>query len=274
MGLGKKELPKRVVSIGGRLGYIDNGNVANSQITLFQWDDALLISDVRGLEIKTLPELDLERVQTAWQEAVFALYLAEDKIERLVKVSETGQVVYKAEKGACRAFPDPQRDELARGSQRNFQILDPLEFLAEFTQHIPPQSAHLIRYYGWYSNKARGLRRKQAEAAAAGEIVAAKSPAGASTGEAEPAPARSRASQTWAMLIKRVYEIAPLICPRCSGQMQIVAFLEPPQGDVIEKILRGHRRAAMVGGLWVSRSAPGAAGRGPPRLRPGLRLGQ
>jgi len=35
---------------------------------------------------------------------------------------------------ACRAFPDPQRDELARGPQRNFQILDPLEFLAEFTR--------------------------------------------------------------------------------------------------------------------------------------------
>ena len=33
-------------------------------------------------------------------------------LSRLVKVSETGQVIYKAEKGACRAFPDPQRDEL------------------------------------------------------------------------------------------------------------------------------------------------------------------
>ncbi|MCE9630163.1 MAG: Gfo/Idh/MocA family oxidoreductase [Planctomycetia bacterium] len=52
-GLGKQELPKRVVSLGGRLGYVDNGDVANSQITIFQWDDALLISDVRGLEIKT-----------------------------------------------------------------------------------------------------------------------------------------------------------------------------------------------------------------------------
>jgi hypothetical protein len=52
-GLGKRELPKRVVSLGGRLGYVDNGNVANTQVTLFQWDDALLISDVRGLEIKT-----------------------------------------------------------------------------------------------------------------------------------------------------------------------------------------------------------------------------
>ncbi len=52
-GLGKQELPKRVVSLGGRLGYVDNGDVANSQITIYQWDDALLVSDVRGLEIKT-----------------------------------------------------------------------------------------------------------------------------------------------------------------------------------------------------------------------------
>jgi hypothetical protein len=60
-------------------------------------------------------------------------------LSRLVQVTETGQVVYKAEKDACRAFPDRQRDERARGPQRNFQILDPLEFLAEFIQHILPQ---------------------------------------------------------------------------------------------------------------------------------------
>jgi predicted dehydrogenase len=51
--LGKQELPKRVVSLGGRLGYVDNGDVANSQVSIFQWDDAILISDVRGLPIKT-----------------------------------------------------------------------------------------------------------------------------------------------------------------------------------------------------------------------------
>ena len=51
--LGKQELPKRVVSLGGRLGYIDNGDVANSQVTIYQWDDAVLVSDVRGLPIKT-----------------------------------------------------------------------------------------------------------------------------------------------------------------------------------------------------------------------------
>jgi hypothetical protein len=64
----------------------------------------------------------------------------------LVKVTKTGQVVYKAEKDACRAFPDPRGNGLAPGPKRNFQILEPLEFLAEFTQHIPPSGSHLIRY--------------------------------------------------------------------------------------------------------------------------------
>ena len=79
-------------------------------------------------------------------------------------MTDTGQVVLKAEKAACRAFPDPKGDGIASGPKRNFQILSPLDFLAEFTQHIPPKSSHLIRYYGSYSNKARGMRRK-AEAA-------------------------------------------------------------------------------------------------------------
>jgi hypothetical protein len=42
---------------------------------------------------------------------------------------------------------------------------------------------------------------------------------------------------TWAMLIKRGYEVASLSCPRCGGRMKIVAFIEPPPGEVIEKIL-------------------------------------
>jgi hypothetical protein len=40
------------------------------------------------------------------------------------------------------------------------------------------------------------------------------------------------------VLIKRLYEIDPLACPECGGQMKILAFIEAPQADVIEKILR------------------------------------
>ena len=40
------------------------------------------------------------------------------------------------------------------------------------------------------------------------------------------------------MLIKRVYEIDPMVCPYCGGEMNVVAFIPPPQRVVIEKILQ------------------------------------
>ena len=45
------------------------------------------------------------------------------------------------------------------------------------------------------------------------------------------------------MLIKRGYEVDALAFPKCGGQMKVIAFIEPPQGIVIEKILRHN-------GLW------------------------
>jgi len=157
-------------------------------------------------------------------------------LSRLVKVSDTGQVVNQAEKQACRTFRDPKGNGTQVGVKRNFQILPPLDFLAEFTQHIPAKGSHLIRYYGWYSNKSRGMRKKAEAEASAGP-------------SSEP-PAAARCSQTWAMLIKRVYEVDPLCCPQCGGEMKVVAFIEPPQGEVIEKILKHC-------GLWQA-SAPRA----------------
>ena len=49
-GLGKMELPKSVVSVGGRFGYVDDGETANTQLSLFDYDDAQLIFEVRGLK--------------------------------------------------------------------------------------------------------------------------------------------------------------------------------------------------------------------------------
>jgi len=40
-------------------------------------------------------------------------------------------------------------------------VFDPLDFLAEVTQHIPNKGEHQIRYYGWYSNKKRGMQEKK-----------------------------------------------------------------------------------------------------------------
>jgi hypothetical protein len=35
-----------------------------------------------------------------------------------------------------------------------------------------------------------------------------------------------------------VYEIDPLLCPKCGAEMKVIAFLERRQREVIEKILR------------------------------------
>ncbi len=47
-GLGKNELAKSVLSVGGRFGYVDDGETANTQICLFDYGDCELIFEVRG----------------------------------------------------------------------------------------------------------------------------------------------------------------------------------------------------------------------------------
>ena len=47
--LGQKGLPKRVLSIGGRFGYVDDGTTANTQIAYYDYEPAPLIFEVRGL---------------------------------------------------------------------------------------------------------------------------------------------------------------------------------------------------------------------------------
>jgi predicted dehydrogenase len=48
-GLGKPGLPRKVVCIGGRFGYEDDGLTPNTQIALFDYGDSVLIFEVRGL---------------------------------------------------------------------------------------------------------------------------------------------------------------------------------------------------------------------------------
>jgi hypothetical protein len=65
---------------------------------------------------------------------------------------------------------------LCAGPSRNFQVFDPLDLLAEVTQHIPDAGEHLLLYYGWYSNKSRGQRAKTPAPTAAGTGLPGGSP--------------------------------------------------------------------------------------------------
>jgi hypothetical protein len=95
---------------------------------------------------------------------------------RMIEITDAGKVIYKTEHNAVGRFPEPGDDELLAGPSRNFQVFDPLDFLAEVTQHIPDPGEHLIRYYGWYSNKTRGQRAQRQPAAGAGTGIPARLP--------------------------------------------------------------------------------------------------
>jgi hypothetical protein len=49
---------------------------------------------------------------------------------------------------------------------------------------------------------------------------------------------RAGSPSNWAMLIKRIYKVDPLKCGKCSGEMQIISFIERDQRPVIDRILR------------------------------------
>jgi hypothetical protein len=123
--------------------------------------------------------------------------------------------------------------------------------LAAITDHIPNKGQQLVRYFGWYSNKSRGLRKK-ALVAAAGPTpqylpaTLEDSLRGAGR-EYLDTPARKAARRTWAQLIEKVYLVSPLVCPRCRCPMSIISFIEDPA--VVRKILK-HL------GMWESKARP------------------
>ena len=97
----------------------------------------------------------------------------------------------------------------------------------------------LRRYYGFYSNAARGKRRK---AAAPAEL---SSPGEVPEGEAAPESAdRAALRRRWAEMIRRVYEVDPLVCPRCGGEMRVVGLITQPA--VIKRILDHLRKRKKV----------------------------
>ena len=122
-------------------------------------------------------------------------------------------MVYRAEKADCRRFPTPASGDLAGGPRRNFQVFDALDFLAELTQHIPDKGEHLVRYYGWYSYRRRGMRAKDAPDEE-GRIDRRLVGEGRSAAKGQSGGTGS----SWAALVKRVFEVDPLACPKCGNK--------------------------------------------------------
>jgi hypothetical protein len=117
------------------------------------------------------------------------------------------------------------RSRLNAKINRNFEVFSPTDFLAAITQHIPDKGAQMVRYYGWYSNKARGVRQRGLPP----ELIARR------PGVSPPPPAKLP-SKRWRDLILRVWHVDPLRCPVCQNPMRVIAIIDDPR--IVEKILR------------------------------------
>jgi Putative transposase len=108
--------------------------------------------------------------------------------------------------------------------------IDAMEFVARTLVQIPDPRRHSVRYYGFYSNAARGKRKKAAapaEPSSPGQVPErATTPQGAD---------RAALKRGWAEMIRRVYEVDPLVCLRCGGEMRVVGFITQP--TLIKRIL-------------------------------------
>ena len=179
-----------------------------------EWAERILSWPHSGFNVhslvwaKTKPEA--ERVGKYMLRPILAL-------ERLTLLEAEGQVGYRhGEKGA------------------ELETMDYLEFIARVTSHIPDKGQVTVRYYGLYANAHRGKVRKASLAPSPLRIVEE---------ELRRVPAKG-----WAALIRRphiglrsaamirkVYEVDLLTCPKCGGRMKVVAFLTDYQ--VVDRII-------------------------------------
>ena len=183
--------------------------------------------------------------------------------------------------------PKPQS-----GGKRADLVLTPLELIERIAALAPPPRAHRHRYYGVLAPNSplRAVVTAMAQAVpaqvvggqrgtgAGGRIDGAPGavPPGNAPGDAgvaalavrvsapEPEPPRCfPAHYLWAVLVARIYEVFPLVCPLCGGNMRIIAFIT--EGVQIREHIRVDAQAPRIAPargppLWDACGAQGADG--------------
>jgi hypothetical protein len=158
-------------------------------------------------------------------------------MERLRKAG--GELVYRCAK----QHSEPGHDK--RGTQVDEITLTPLELIDRIAALVPPPRTHRHRYFGVLAPHSphRAAVTEMAQSAAAQPTQPAQvqaEPASTDAGEgalgagnprptqaepAQPVPPKRPAHYLWAVLMARIYEVFPLVCPICGGQMRIIAFI-------------------------------------------------
>ncbi|OGV98770.1 MAG: hypothetical protein A3F81_04810 [Nitrospinae bacterium RIFCSPLOWO2_12_FULL_39_93] len=122
-----------------------------------------------------------------------------------------------------RLFYDDQNANITYQGKRDVYHFHPLTFLAQLSLHIANHGEQMVRYYGWYSNKKRGMRKKEGMGKKPMDI------------KEDFTDYQKSCRKRWSALIRKIYEVDPLICPKCGATMKILLAIED---DVtIHKIL-------------------------------------
>jgi len=96
-----------------------------------------------------------------------------------------------------------------------------LEFIVRVTSHIPDKGQVMILYCGLYSNAPRSKMREAGVGSSHPPII---------EGEYQ------LPSKGWTELIRKAYEVDPLRCSACGGQMRIISIIE--ETETIDRIIR------------------------------------
>ena len=132
-------------------------------------------------------------------------------------------------------------------------VFQPQEFLEKLAALVPAPRAHSVRYSGVFAPAAawRSLVVPHAAATTAlADNEAAHAPVqrcadvantsvmrtvAISPETSATSTARHGRNYTWSELMKRVWELNVLECPRCHGRMRLLAAIQPP--DATRRIL-------------------------------------
>ena len=113
-------------------------------------------------------------------------------------------------------------------------VFTPYELIEKLIPLIPRPRAHLVRYHGILGPAAKD-RTKVVPPRPASQPESLPEGEGATSREIDARSIPGFSRTTWAVLLKRVFLVDALTCPKCNGRMKILAVITDP--DPVRAIL-------------------------------------
>jgi hypothetical protein len=149
---------------------------------------------------------------------------------------------FSVDTSVCIAAQDRAKRGAKHGAQADELHLTPLELIARLAALVPPPRVHRHRYFGVLAPNSplrpavtalaqhaavqpAQVRAEPASTAAGEGALGVSSPLPTQPEPAQPVQPKRPAHYLWAVLMARIYEVFPLVCPICGGQMRIIAFI-------------------------------------------------